>query len=411
VSFWLAQIGITAGNTSNNPEGYSNLEGSPINAVFVGGLIVITLIVLYRRGFSWSNFASSNKAILAIYAFFLLSSFWSPFPVPTVKRVIQDFVCLLTGLVLLSQEKPAFAIRIVYARVSYILFPLSVIFIRYFPEIGRVYSGVSGAQMLSGVAGHKNLLGQVAMVFCLILVWDLFEMRKRAKSMGQPPNWHWPNLISLCIGLYLLNISRSATALVCFLLGLTLLFYCKKLAKMKNPRMVFAAGLLFLMTTLALEQTFGIKGRISEAFGRGSGMSGRDLIWNKALEKAPNQILGSGFRGFWETDAGISVSEELFMNRLLTAHNGYIEVYLHGGITALLLLSVWILSSIFKATNGLENRNSISKLAIVFWPIFLLYNMSESTMFQTGALWCTILIVTAQTPQILQSQKESSRTI
>ena len=38
--------------------------------------------------------------------------------------------------------------------------------------------------MLCGVAGHKNLAGQMAMVFCLVLLWDLMETRNTRDSFG-----------------------------------------------------------------------------------------------------------------------------------------------------------------------------------------------------------------------------------
>src|SRR5437763_257293 len=83
-SFWLG-----GGGTSGVPA--SRLEGSPINFVVNSGLMLASLIVLYRRNFNWSEFISKNKTLLLLYAFFLASFMWSQFPVPSIKRVFNDF--------------------------------------------------------------------------------------------------------------------------------------------------------------------------------------------------------------------------------------------------------------------------------------------------------------------------------
>ena len=176
-SFWLAQVGVGGGASSN-------LEGSPVNVIFNGILFLLAIVVLKRRRFNWAQYALANKALFSIYAFYLCSMLWSPFPVPTVKRVVQEFGIALIAPIVLTEKDPAASLRVVFVRVSYILFPLSVIFIRYFPDIGRVVSSVSGTHMLCGVADHKNSLGQLAMVFCLVLLWDLMETRKHETTSG-----------------------------------------------------------------------------------------------------------------------------------------------------------------------------------------------------------------------------------
>lgn len=386
ISFWLNLAGSPADESSN-------LEGSPANVVFNGILFLLAAVVLRRRRFSWGQFAAINKALVAIYLFFMCSMLWSPFPFPTVKRVVQDFGCVLTALIILTEVDPSVSMRILFVRVSYILFPLSVVFIRYYPHIGRVVSGVSGTHMVCGVAGHKNSLGQLAMVFCLVLVWDLIETWKHGSGIRPKPE-HWPRLMNLTIGVYLLIIAGSATSLLCFLLGVALLFAGKRLARIKSVRPLFMVGILSLVAIMAFDKVFGVSSRVSEALGRGVGLSGRTQIWQKILEKNTHHLIGSGFRGFWETSEGLSVSRELGTNQLLTAHNGYLEIYLHGGVAALLLLTVFILVTGHNSVDKLARGVPIGRIAVVFWPILLIYCMTESGFFQISPLWFTTLFVT-----------------
>jgi exopolysaccharide production protein ExoQ len=306
---------------------------------------------------------------------------------------VQDFGCVLTGLIILTEAEPSVSMRILFVRVSYILFPLSVVFIRYYPHIGRVVSGVSGTHMACGVAGHKNALGQLAMVFCLVAIWDIMESRG-GKTTPRATVQHWPRLMNLAIGVYLLIIAGSATSLMCFLLGVGLLFGGKRLARIPRVRPLFMVCVLSFVSMLAFDKVFGISSRISEALGRGTGMSGRTQIWQKILEKNTHHLLGSGFRGFWETSEGLSVTRELGTNQLLTAHNGYLETYLHGGVAALLLLAVFILATGHNSVDKLARAVPIGRIAVVFWPILLIYCMTESGFFQISPLWFTTLFVT-----------------
>ena len=290
LSFWFEQVGLGGG-------GGSNLEGSPINVIFNTSLFLIALVVLKRRRFSWVQWAFSNKALFAIYAFFTCSLLWSAFPVPTLKRVIQDFGSVLIALVVLTEKDPEASLRVLFVRVSYILFPLSVVFMRYFPNIGRTVSEVSGTHMVSGVADHKNSLGQLAMVFCLVLIFDLMRTRDSQTADGNQPE-RWIRFVNLGIGFYLLYVSESATSLMCFVIGLVLLFASTHLAGMKSVKPVFMAAVLTIVALVGAQQTSGISGQVSEAFGRGEGLSGRTQIWETTLSKNTNYWFGAGFRGF-----------------------------------------------------------------------------------------------------------------
>jgi O-antigen ligase len=248
--------------------------------------------------------------------------------------------------------------------------------------------------MLSGVADHKNSLGQLCFVFCLVLIFDLMETRKaNIGSPGKPE--YLGRVLNLGIGLYLLNIASSATSLLCLLFGIGLLVVGKRLAAMKNAKLVFILGVLAIMSVLALQQTLNLSGDVSEAFGRGSGMSGRTAIWQVTLKHDTSYLLGNGFRGFWESSAGKATYEELGTGELITAHNGYLETYLNGGVVGLFFLGVFIFSTGLIATTKLVHKDPIGRLAVVFWPLILVYNLSESQFMMIGPVWYAMLLATS----------------
>src|SRR5208282_2588486 len=130
------------------------LEGNPINSLVFGVLIVGAILTLQRRSFNWGAFIRNNKALCLIYLFFAVSATWSPLGIISLKRLFKDFGTVLVGLVLLSEADPFAAMRAVFVRVSYLLFPLSVLVIKYYPAVGRGYTAEGGA-MSTGLTTQK----------------------------------------------------------------------------------------------------------------------------------------------------------------------------------------------------------------------------------------------------------------
>jgi hypothetical protein len=392
LSWWLYQLGLMGPQTSR-------VEGSPINAVFNGSLIVAGILVLGRRGFNWLELVWSNKALFAMYAFFFCSVLWSPFPVPTVKRVLQDFACVVAALVLLTERNPDTAIRVVFVRLSYILFPLSVVFIRWFPDIGRVQSEASGLYMPAGVTLHKNELGQLAIVFCVVLLWDLLQTRHHSTTSRVAPD-RLVRIVSLAIGFYLLVLSSSATAWVGAAISLPLLLLGKNLAKRKDAKRVFVAATLSL--ALLVPFVLAYASSFSEAMNRGEGLSGRTDIWRVTLEEFGDRygvsMIGAGYRSFWDSSVGESVWRQLGLNPLTQSHNGYLETYLNGGFVGVILLSALVIGFGWSAADKLVSGDPLGRLAVVFWPLLLFVNVTEAQFFQVGPLWFTTLLVVMNGP-------------
>jgi hypothetical protein len=162
------------------------LDGSPLDRLFYLGMIVSALFVLSRRGVDWGDLFSKNWAIVFFYSFLLLSVVWANSPFSSLKRWTKEIGNIFIALVILTEVNPLQACRVVFVRCAYVLIPLSIIFIRYFPSLGRRYGVHGGALESIGVTTQKNSLGAMVLVCGLVFLWDWLESSRPGALSSSP---------------------------------------------------------------------------------------------------------------------------------------------------------------------------------------------------------------------------------
>jgi exopolysaccharide production protein ExoQ len=376
VSYW---IGHGGGSESN-----------PVNTLVFGLLIGSSLLILLKRNLSWSEIIFSNKMIFLTYSYFFLSVLWSEMPGDSLKRIIKDFGCVLAGLVFLSAFNPAHALKAIYVRVSYILFPLSVVFIKYFPHIGR-QSNRAGDNMFTGVTTQKNILGETVFVFSLFLLWDLIEIYRSPDKPGKKLQLALRGFM-LAIGLWLLYTCDSKTSVLCLILGTIIFWLTGRLLRMTNGKAVLIGLLVGAGCLVWADKSLGISDAVIRALGRDPSMTGRTGIWEVVLDQKTDPMLGTGFCVFWDTDKGQNAIDQLM--RINSAHNGYLEMYLDGGMIGVSLLVLLLLAAGARIINALFAGHPLGRMGLVFWILAIVYNFSESSFFRLDVLWFTLLMLT-----------------
>ena len=114
-----------------------NVEGSPFNRNVFLSLMVAGLFVLSKRRLAWRTVFRENKWMYVLFIYFLISTLWSDLPFVSLKRWIKNFGNIVMVLVVLTEEDPVRAMQTAFLRCAYILMPLSVLFIKYYADIGR----------------------------------------------------------------------------------------------------------------------------------------------------------------------------------------------------------------------------------------------------------------------------------
>src|SRR6266571_1880332 len=155
-----------------SPDQY--LEGSPLDALIFTGLLTAGLMVLVARGRRAGTFLRLNGPILLYFLYGAISVLWSDYPDVAFKRWTKALGNVVMVLVVLTDPDPSAAVKRLLARTGFLLIPLSVLLVKYYPDLGVGY-GPWGTQNFMGVATGKNGLGYLCLIFGLGSLWRVLE--------------------------------------------------------------------------------------------------------------------------------------------------------------------------------------------------------------------------------------------
>lgn len=372
-----------------------NVEGNPINTATLAILIISAIFVLQRRGIDWANVLRKNKVLFSIYFFFALTAIFTEMPFICLKRVFKDFGCVLAALVLLTEMRPDIAIRAVFVRIAYIVLPLSIICWKYFPAIGRTYTH-DGTPMFNGLSTQKNTLGQATMVFGMMILYDFLQNRKLPLPT-KANKLKWVSAFMLAMATWILMKSDSKTSLTCMLLGVATLWWISKVLEMKNGKRILAWCMVIGLMTAGIVKSSGISDIVFTTLGRDPTLTGRTAIWDAVKAEHTDPVIGEGFNLFWSSAKGKAVTDQV--GRINTTHNGYLEMYVDGGLAATTLLIILLYTTGRRWLVRVFTCEKLSELGISFWVVTIFYNFSESSFFRLDVLWIAFLLFNIEVPR------------
>lgn len=385
-------------------------EGSPLDRTVFLTLIITGLVVLWNRRISWSKFFRNNIALTLFVLYCGISIVWSDFPFVAFKRWTKGFGDPIMVLIILTELEPMKAAQFVFKTCTYVLIPLSVLFIKYYPHLGRGFAEWTGEAWNTGVTTNKNMLGLVLMVSGLFLAWRLFARWERE---GKPGKWiddvGIPVFLLGMVGWLLLK-ADSKTSLVGLVLGI--LVYLG--LGLKNVRAHVGSYLVVgILTFLLMQVSFDITGVLVEGTGRDSTLTGRTGLWDAVLHMDPRPMFGHGFESFWLGDR-LRKLREMYYFGPTQAHNGYIEMYLNLGWVGLLFVAGVIVSCFVKLREMLTSDPRMTELILfgrfgmAFLMAFVVYNYTEAAIKSLHFLFVIFLLFMIKYPELQQSIVQSS---
>ena len=374
VSIWLATFGIHLGSSSAE-------EGTPIDAVIFFILIGAGIYVLSKRRVNLSEFMRNNRWLTIYLVYCLVAVLWSDYSFIAFKRWIKLFGQPVMALIVLTEPDPMESLARLMKRCAYLLVPVSVLFIKYYPQLGRAYDAWTGMAENTGITTDKNALGCDCFILGLFFLWHFLQVRQREKGIPRR------NELFLCLVFFvmiawLLHMAHSSTSLGALILGTVIILI---LGLNFIDRRQINVYLLAIVVLCGVADWFlGLHVYIIQALGRDATLTGRTEIWQILLNYDINPIFGVGFESFWMGDRAEKVSS-YFSFRVNEAHNGYLETYINLGLLGLFITLALLLATYFKALRTLLTEFDFGRFRLAYLAAFIVYNWTEAT-FRTNAL-------------------------
>lgn len=373
-------------------------EGNLTDASIYVALMLLALGVLMARSFRWDRFCADNLPLIALLGFALLSACWSDTPLITLKRWCRDLGTYLVILVVLTDANPVAAFKTTLRRFVYLLIPLSVVILKYFPMWGIQYNSWSGAPEYMGVTTSKNMLGVLCLVSGIFLFWDT-TTRWSARKQPRTRYVLAVNFALLLMTAWLLHMCGSSTSQLCMVLGWLIILVVRSKVARRRPTVlkVLIPSVVCLYLVLAFGFGLDINAVVAEFMGKDPTLTGRTVIWNAVMSIKTNPVVGVGYESFWLEPRLLQVWK-LTGPGINEAHNGYLEVYLNLGIVGLCLLFNFLIGSYRTICRRLTGDLAVGSLGMAFWALLPFYNVTESA-FRGQLVFVTFLFVALVVPE------------
>ena len=388
VSIWLQLKPLIS-----SPDQY--LDGSPLDALIWAMLVAAGLIVLVARGGRVGRVLLTNAPILLFFIYCAISITWSEYPFVAFKRGIKAIGDLVMVLIIITDFEPEAALKRVFARVGFVLIPLSVLFIKYYPDLGRSYNQWTWTPMFSGVTLGKNELGMICLIIGLASLWRFAGVYGDRNGAFRKRKLLAHGVILIMV-IWLFWMANSMTSLSCFVMAGSLIVLTRT-RRFSRPAVIhFLVAALIALSFCALFLDSG--GNLVATVGRDATLTGRTAIWKVVLSFVENPLLGTGFESFWLGGRLVKIWD-LTAKGLQEAHNGYIEVFLNLGWVGIILLFTVIATGYRNIISLFRRDPDAGRIRLALFVAGLLYSLTEVGFRMMAPVWISFLLATVAVPE------------
>jgi O-antigen ligase len=194
---------------------------------------------------------------------------------------------------------------------------------------------------------------------------------------------------------YLLRKSHDATATLCLLIAIVLIFVAGR--RWINKKLIGTYVLAAVAGLVVAEFAFGIFEQVGDLTGHQATLMGRMELWRQCLAIDTNPIFGVGFESFWLGDR-LHLLKEGRPWQPNEAHNGYLETYLNLGVVGLFMLVGLIIATFRKIRLDLFRNPDWGRFQLGFLAALVFYNLTEATFKGLSLTWFIFFIVAMKYP-------------
>jgi O-antigen ligase len=276
----------------------------------------------------------------------------------------------------------------------YILIPLSIVLIKWFPEYGRYWNHFGGEGLNIGAADGKNGLGLLCAVAGLFFFWDLLIIwRNRKISLDQIALLI--NILFLAMISYLFILVDSQTSLGSLIIGIIILLNLSLIReKIKYIGFFIFHIVLIIIVILSTD----LINMVIETMGRDPTLTGRSEVWEYLMQIYINPLVGTGYSSFWTGQRLDQIWRDFWWHPK-QAHNGYLETYLNLGIIGLMSLFAIIISLYKNNKKVLAINFDMGKFRMAIFFMVIIYNWTEAAFIVSSPLWFLFLFTIIQIPK------------
>jgi len=348
-------------------------------AIFLTITLISPLCLLHYR--QLRPVIYGNAAAFLLLALIFLSVAWSIHPDITFRRGVNYLSTLLTACYLAGRFDIdeimkilswGIAISAIGSFLFVVAFPIDAI---HQPSQWQIEQ-ITGAW--KGVFSHKNVLGHTMTVGVIAELYILTGRNART-------SWH---VLVLCGCIALVFLSRSTTAI---LLSLFYLLGACLFLLLQRARQYLGVGLAMLVvlgSTLAA-LCLAYPNLLYEVLGSDATLTGRTELWEIVLRFISDKpLLGWGYQAMWLPTDNITIAISNAVGwEVPQAHNSLLEVTLELGLVGLVIVLVFVGSSLWRSVRCLmAGQHRLGILSLVFFFGVLISGVTESTLAQNQTI-------------------------
>ena len=381
-SEWLNTFGFHSGAVTLE-------EGSPLDACVYFALIAAGAYVLGKRHVQLSEIIRNNQWLTIFFIYCFLSIFWSDFPFVAFKRWIKVIGHPIMALIVLTEPNPVEALTNLMKRCAYIIAPVSILFIKYYPEYGRAFDPWTGAALDTGITLNKNALGGDCLILGFFFFWYLLQIRANERGRPRRNELFMTGGFLLMIW-WLLSKAHSSTSSISLFVGVLIVAILG--LRFVEKRLIGTYLIIGVLALVIAQWGFDIYATAIHFLGKNPTLTDRTLLWGDLLKVKINPLFGTGFESFWlgERLRMLSGSRWWQPNE---AHNGYLETYLNLGLVGLFLLIGLLIATFWKARWELFRNFQFGRFRLGFLMAVIAYNWTEAAFKNISVIWFVFCLI------------------
>jgi len=382
VSEWLNIFGLHVGAITLE-------EGSPLDRCIYFGLIAAGIYVLSKRRVQLLEIIRQNQWLTIFFVYCFLAIFWSDFPFVAFKRWIKVLGHPIMALIVLTEPDPVESLSRLIKRCAYVIVPVLILVIKYYPQLGRGFDTWSGGAVNTGITTNKILLGSDCLILSLFFFWHLLQTWPLERGKARRNELFLTGGFLMAIW-WLLLMAQSSTSLVSLFLGVLIVVILGW--QFVDRRFIGTYLIIGVLALVAAEWAFGIYASAIQFLGKDATLTDRTLLWSELLKVKVNPLFGAGFESFWLGDRfrNFAASRWWQPNQ---AHNGYLETYLNLGVVGLLLLIGLLIATFWKGRREFLRNFEFGRFRLALLAAVVAYNWTEAVFKNISAIWFVFYII------------------